>query len=122
MTESLLRPIVLAAAAATEDGGLKEFLYARADALASNDYGPSDALWLSLNSTIDPTIGPYEVGLTITERATRNCSFGYACADTVLTLFFFSFSRTPTRYLRTKLSSRRTSASFDRTRPRSYRS
>ena len=49
------------AAAATEDPTLKEFLAARADAFASNDYYASDIAWMKLDSAIEPTIGPYEV-------------------------------------------------------------
>ena len=49
------------AAAATADPTLKEFLAARADAFASNDYYASDVAWMKLDSAIEPTIGPYEV-------------------------------------------------------------
>eukprot|EP00297_Palpitomonas_bilix_P002836 CAMPEP_0113901182 /NCGR_PEP_ID=MMETSP0780_2-20120614/21103_1 /TAXON_ID=652834 /ORGANISM="Palpitomonas bilix" /LENGTH=625 /DNA_ID=CAMNT_0000893749 /DNA_START=10 /DNA_END=1887 /DNA_ORIENTATION=+ /assembly_acc=CAM_ASM_000599 len=48
------------AADSTSDEGLKKYLEARAAAFFSNDYGESDYLWLGLNSSIDPTIGPYE--------------------------------------------------------------
>ena len=49
------------AAAASPEPTLKEFLLARADALASNDYYASDVAWMKLDSAIEPTIGPYEV-------------------------------------------------------------
>ncbi len=49
------------AAAATSQQTLKDFLLARADAFASNDYYASDVAWMKLESTIEPTIGPYEV-------------------------------------------------------------
>ena len=49
------------AAAATGQPTLKAFLESRADAFASNDYYASDVAWMKLNSTIEPTIGPYEV-------------------------------------------------------------
>ena len=49
------------AAAATAQPTLKAFLESRADALASNDYYASDVAWMKLDSTIEPTIGPYEV-------------------------------------------------------------
>jgi Peptidase family M49 len=49
------------AAAATAEPSLKAFLDLRAAAFASNDYYASDVAWMKLDSTIDPTIGPYEV-------------------------------------------------------------
>ncbi len=49
------------AAEATSDPTLKNFLVARADAFASNDYYASDIAWMKLDSRIEPTIGPYEV-------------------------------------------------------------
>ncbi len=49
------------AASATSNKSLKKFLKARAAAFKSNDYAKSDILWLRLDSTIEPTIGPYEV-------------------------------------------------------------
>jgi hypothetical protein len=49
------------AAAATAEPSLKAFLDSRAAAFASNDYYASDVAWMKLDSTIDPTIGPYEV-------------------------------------------------------------
>ena len=54
---SLLRE----AAAATADASLKRFLDSRANAFLSNDYYESDLAWMELDSTIEPTIGPYEV-------------------------------------------------------------
>ena len=50
-----------AAAAATAQPTLKEFLESRAAALVSNDYYASDVAWMKLDSSIEPTIGPYEV-------------------------------------------------------------
>ncbi len=50
-----------AAAAATSQPTLKVFLESRAAALISNDYYASDVAWMKLDSSIEPTIGPYEV-------------------------------------------------------------
>ena len=50
-----------AAAAATTQPTLKAFLESRAAALFSNDYYASDVAWMKLDSSIEPTIGPYEV-------------------------------------------------------------
>ncbi|MGH8135712.1 MAG: dipeptidyl-peptidase 3 family protein [Steroidobacteraceae bacterium] len=50
-----------AAAVATNQPTLKAFLESRAAALASNDYYASDVAWMKLDSSIEPTIGPYEV-------------------------------------------------------------
>jgi hypothetical protein len=50
-----------AAAAATTQPTLKAFLESRAVALLSNDYYASDVAWMKLDSSIEPTIGPYEV-------------------------------------------------------------
>ncbi len=50
-----------AAAAATAQPTLKAFLESRAAALSSNDYYASDVAWMKLESSIEPTIGPYEV-------------------------------------------------------------
>ena len=49
--------------AATQTGQptLRAFLESRADALMSNDYYASDVAWMELDSSIEPTIGPYEV-------------------------------------------------------------
>ena len=49
------------AAALASEPTLKAFLAKRADALLSNDYFDSDVSWMELKSTIEPTIGPYEV-------------------------------------------------------------
>jgi peptidase M49-like protein len=49
------------AAALASEPTLKAFLTKRADALLSNDYFDSDVAWMELKSTIEPTIGPYEV-------------------------------------------------------------
>jgi hypothetical protein len=49
------------AAALTKQPTLKAFLEKRADAFRSNDYYESDVAWMELDSTIEPTIGPYEV-------------------------------------------------------------
>jgi hypothetical protein len=49
------------AAAATTQPTLKEFLESRAAAFVSNDYYTSDVAWMKLDSSIEPTIGPYEV-------------------------------------------------------------
>ncbi len=40
---------------------LVRYLRERARALATNDYYASDVAWMELDSTIEPTIGPYEV-------------------------------------------------------------
>ncbi len=49
------------AAALTEQPTLKTFLEQRAQAFLSNDYYASDVAWMKLDSSIEPTIGPYEV-------------------------------------------------------------
>jgi hypothetical protein len=49
------------AAALTTQPTLKAFLESRADAFVSNNYYPSDIAWMKLDSSIEPTIGPYEV-------------------------------------------------------------
>jgi hypothetical protein len=49
------------AAALAEQPTLKNFLIRRAEAFSSNDYYQSDVAWMQLDSTIEPTIGPYEV-------------------------------------------------------------
>ncbi len=49
------------AAAATTQPTLKAFLESRAAAFVSNDYYASDIAWMKLDSSIEPTIGPYEV-------------------------------------------------------------
>jgi len=50
-----------AAASATRQPTLKTFLESRAAAFLSNDYYASDVDWMKLDSSIEPTIGPYEV-------------------------------------------------------------
>jgi hypothetical protein len=49
------------AAAATTQPTLRDFLEKRARAFVSNDYFDSDMAWMALDSSIEPTIGPYEV-------------------------------------------------------------
>ncbi len=49
------------AAALTAQPTLKAFLTGRAAAFISNNYYPSDLEWMALDSSIEPTIGPYEV-------------------------------------------------------------
>ncbi len=49
------------AAALTKQPTLKSFLEKRAAAFISNDYYESDIVWMELNASIEPTIGPYEV-------------------------------------------------------------
>ena len=49
------------AAGLTTQPSLARFLRARADAFLSNDYHASDVAWMELDSSIEPTIGPYEV-------------------------------------------------------------
>jgi hypothetical protein len=49
------------AAALTSQATLKTYLAKRADAFLSNDYYDSDLAWMELDSSIEPTIGPYEV-------------------------------------------------------------
>jgi hypothetical protein len=49
------------AARLTTQPTLKAFLESRAAAFVSNDYFDSDVKWMELDSTIEPTIGPYEV-------------------------------------------------------------
>jgi hypothetical protein len=53
---SLLRE----AAALTTQPTLKAYLEKRAAALLTNDYYDSDIAWMSLDASIEPTIGPYE--------------------------------------------------------------
>ena len=49
------------AAELAEDEGLKTYLLARADALLSNDYQPSDFAWMAMKeSNIDFVVGPIE--------------------------------------------------------------
>ncbi|HEY3352731.1 MAG TPA: hypothetical protein VGQ83_05750 [Polyangia bacterium] len=49
------------AAAHTTQPTLKRFLAARAAAFLTNDYYASDVAWMELDSSLEPTIGPYEV-------------------------------------------------------------
>jgi hypothetical protein len=49
------------AARLTTQPTLKAFLEARAESFLSNDYYDSDVKWMELESSIEPTIGPYEV-------------------------------------------------------------
>src|SRR5439155_1813934 len=49
-----------AAAAATNNATLKDFLTKRATAFLSNDYYVSDLAWMDLDAPLDITIGPYE--------------------------------------------------------------
>src|SRR5262249_20336001 len=49
------------AAMATTQPSLRNFLNKRADAFLTNDYYDSDVAWMDLDSSIEPTIGPYEV-------------------------------------------------------------
>ncbi len=49
-----------AAAAATDNESLRNFLKLRADAFATDDYYESDMAWMDLDSDIEVVIGPYE--------------------------------------------------------------
>jgi hypothetical protein len=49
------------AAQLTSHATLRHYLESRAVAFTTNDYYASDVAWMELNSTIEPTIGPYEV-------------------------------------------------------------
>jgi hypothetical protein len=53
--------LLQAAADATQQPTLKDFLQKRARAFLTNDYYESDLAWMDLNASIEPTIGPYEV-------------------------------------------------------------
>ena len=48
------------AASLTNQPTLRKFLELRAQAFKSNDYYLSDAAWMEMDATIEPTIGPYE--------------------------------------------------------------
>ena len=48
------------AAVATTQPALKSFLEKRATALLNDDYAESDVAWMQLDTSIDPTFGPYE--------------------------------------------------------------
>jgi hypothetical protein len=58
---ALLAALLRDAAQLTAQPTLKTFLSKRAEALLDNDYHASDVAWLELDSSIEPTIGPYEV-------------------------------------------------------------
>jgi hypothetical protein len=60
-TLALMAADLRAAAKATSNESLRTFLEARAQALLTNDYRPSEVDWLNLDSQIEPTFGPYEV-------------------------------------------------------------
>jgi hypothetical protein len=53
--------LLRAAASLTTQPTLKAYLDRRAADLLSNDYYASDVAWMELDSSIEPTIGPYEV-------------------------------------------------------------
>ena len=81
-----------AAAALTDDAGLRQYLTLRADALLSNEYQASDFAWMDMKSTpIDLVIGPietYEDGL-----------FGYkAGAESYVLLKDMAWSQRLSRY------------------------
>ena len=50
-----------AAAALAQNESLKTFLESRAEAFGTDDYYESDKAWMDLDSTVEVTIGPYEV-------------------------------------------------------------
>jgi hypothetical protein len=49
------------AAAQTKQPTLKKYLETRAEAFLTDDYYASDVVWMELDASIEPTIGPYEV-------------------------------------------------------------
>ena len=53
--------LLRSAAKLTKQATLKDFLEKRAAAFVNNDYYASDLAWMELDSSIEPTIGPYEV-------------------------------------------------------------
>jgi hypothetical protein len=57
---ALVAALLRDAAALTTQPTLKSYLEKRAAALLSNDYYDSDIAWMSLDASIEPTIGPYE--------------------------------------------------------------
>src|SRR5207237_8035837 len=62
------------AAALADDPGLRAYLTARARALRTDDYQPSDFAWMDMkNNTLDVVIGPIEVY--------EDELFGYKAAD-----------------------------------------
>jgi hypothetical protein len=58
---ALVAALLREAAALTAQPTLKTFLEKRAQAFLTNDYYDSDVAWMELDSSIEPTIGPYEV-------------------------------------------------------------
>ena len=48
------------AAASTQQPALRSFLEKRTAALLNDDYAESDVAWMQLDTSIDPTFGPYE--------------------------------------------------------------
>jgi hypothetical protein len=57
---ALVSKLLHEAASLTTQPTLKSYLEKRAAALLSNDYYDSDIAWMSLDASIEPTIGPYE--------------------------------------------------------------
>ena len=57
---ALVSKLLQEAAALTTQPTLKSYLEKRAAALLGNDYYDSDIAWMSLDASIEPTIGPYE--------------------------------------------------------------
>jgi hypothetical protein len=57
---ALVARLLREAAALTTQPTLNSYLDKRAAALLSNDYYDSDIAWMSLDASIEPTIGPYE--------------------------------------------------------------
>jgi hypothetical protein len=57
---ALVSKLLQEAAALSTQPTLKSYLEKRAAALLSNDYYDSDIAWMSLDASIEPTIGPYE--------------------------------------------------------------
>lgn len=81
------------AAALADDAGLRDYLLARADALDSDNYRPSDIAWMDMKSnTLDIVIGPIE---TYDDRL-----FGYKAAHEAFVLIKdLAWSRRLSRYL-----------------------
>ena len=59
--ETFMAQLLREAAALTSEPSLKRYLEARADAFFSDDYYESDKAWMDLDSSVEVTIGPYEV-------------------------------------------------------------
>ena len=57
---ALVSKLLQEAASLTTQPTLKSYLEKRAAALLGNDYYDSDIAWMSLDASIEPTIGPYE--------------------------------------------------------------